>query len=168
MKKFIFSEFAGLKAYSWQLYYQINSFTGIFWQHFKAPPPPHAPPMYWLKPPFHVLNTCGKPWGDFFTGWREPEEYWLWWFEPFSKLKTAFCDAEYQLKSPRGGGIKIWWGECTAGNKQIFSWCRGEGSLPIPLVGKTQSYMMHTKDCYKLKFWNTLILSISSCFMYVA
>ena len=33
--------------------------------------PPHAPPMYWLKPPSpikfwraspHVLNTCGKPW----------------------------------------------------------------------------------------------------------
>ena len=49
----------------------MNSFTGIFWQHFK---PPHAPPMYWLKPPPikfwrapppHVLNTCGKPWISF-------------------------------------------------------------------------------------------------------
>ena len=106
VKKFIFSEFAGLKAYSWQLYYQINSFTGIFWQHFKAPPPPHAPPMYWLKPPFHVLNTCGKPWGDFFTGWREPEEYWLWWFEPFSKLKTAFCECWISIKIPQGRGDK--------------------------------------------------------------
>ena len=25
-----FSKFAGLQAYSWQLYYQMNSFTGIF------------------------------------------------------------------------------------------------------------------------------------------
>ena len=30
MKKFIFSKFGGLQAYSPQLYYQMNSFTGIF------------------------------------------------------------------------------------------------------------------------------------------
>ena len=36
-------------TYSQQLYYQMNSVTGIFWQHFK--PPSHAPSMYWLKPP---------------------------------------------------------------------------------------------------------------------
>ena len=30
--------------------------------------------------------------GEFFTGWWEPEEEWLWPFEPFSKLKTAFCE----------------------------------------------------------------------------
>ena len=53
-------------TYSQQLYYQMNSVTGIFWQHFK--PPSHAPSMYWLKPPIrfwrgpHVLNNCGKPW----------------------------------------------------------------------------------------------------------
>ena len=29
--------------------------------------------------------------GNFFTGWREPEEDWFWQFKPFSKLKTAFC-----------------------------------------------------------------------------
>ena len=66
-KKFIFSKFAGLEAYIWQLYYQMNSFTGIFRQNFT--PPPHASPMYWLKPPHrilkspppYVLNTCGKP-----------------------------------------------------------------------------------------------------------
>ena len=57
-----------MQAYSQQLYHQMNSFTGIFRQHFKAPP--HAPPMYWLKPPHqtlktpHVLNTCRKPWSS--------------------------------------------------------------------------------------------------------
>ena len=38
-----------LQVFSWQLYYQMNSYTSIFRQHFKSP---HAP---------HVLNTCGKP-----------------------------------------------------------------------------------------------------------
>ena len=73
-------KFAVLQAYSPQLYYQMNSLAGIFWQHFKSPP---CSPMYWLKPlhqilkslppsngggrgggysPSHVLNTCGKPW----------------------------------------------------------------------------------------------------------
>ena len=32
-------------------------------------------------------------WGEnVFTGWREPEEEWFWLFEPFSKLKAAFCE----------------------------------------------------------------------------
>ena len=30
--------------------------------------------------------------GDFFTGWWEPEDEWFWPFEPFPKLKTAFCE----------------------------------------------------------------------------
>ena len=30
--------------------------------------------------------------GYLFTGWRESEEEWFWWFEPFSKLKIAFCE----------------------------------------------------------------------------
>ena len=30
--------------------------------------------------------------GDFFTRWWEPEEGWFWLFEPFAKLKTAFCE----------------------------------------------------------------------------
>ena len=46
LKKFIF-RLAGLQVYSGQLYYQMNSFTGIFRQHFK----PHMLPMYWLKLP---------------------------------------------------------------------------------------------------------------------
>ena len=71
-KKFIFSKFSGLETYSRQLYYQMNSFTSIFQQHFK--PPPHAPPFIDLSPPPphphqilksppspHLLNTCGKP-----------------------------------------------------------------------------------------------------------
>ena len=37
-------------------------------------------------------------WGDFFTGWREPEEAWFWRFEPFSKLKTAFCESCTSIK----------------------------------------------------------------------
>ena len=36
VKKFVFSKFVGLHAYSRQLYYQMNSFTGIFWQHRRA------------------------------------------------------------------------------------------------------------------------------------
>ena len=48
VKKFIFSKFGGLRTYSWQLYYQMNSFTGIFQQYFKLP---HAPPMFRLKSP---------------------------------------------------------------------------------------------------------------------
>ena len=47
VKKFIFSKFGGLLAYSQQLYYQMNSFTGIFRQHKL----PHASPMFWCKPP---------------------------------------------------------------------------------------------------------------------
>ena len=36
--------------------------------------------------------------GYFFTGWREPEEEWFWWFEPFSKLKIAFCEYGTSIK----------------------------------------------------------------------
>ena len=36
VKKFIFSKFAGLQTYSQQLYYQMNSFRGIFQHHFKS------------------------------------------------------------------------------------------------------------------------------------
>ena len=34
----------------------------------------------------------------FFTRWREPEEEWFWWFKPFSKLKTAFCEYWTSIK----------------------------------------------------------------------
>ena len=42
----------------------------VFFDRMLFPPPPHASPMYWLKPPHrilktpplpYVLNTCGKP-----------------------------------------------------------------------------------------------------------
>ena len=36
--------------------------------------------------------------GIFFTRWREPEEEWFWRFEPFSKLKTAFCEYWTSIK----------------------------------------------------------------------
>ena len=36
-----------LQSYSWQLYQQMNSFTGIFQHHLS---PPHAPLVYLLKP----------------------------------------------------------------------------------------------------------------------
>ena len=70
MKKFIFSKLAGLQVYSQQLYWQMNSFTGFFQQHFK---PPHAFPMYWLKPspikfwrppPSPTLYMFSKPVGN--------------------------------------------------------------------------------------------------------
>ena len=49
-KKFIFSKFAGLQNYSQQIYYQMNSFTGIFQQQLKSPPP-MLPPCIDLSPP---------------------------------------------------------------------------------------------------------------------
>ena len=36
--------------------------------------------------------------GYLFTGWRESEEEWFWWFEPFSKLKIAFCEYGTSIK----------------------------------------------------------------------
>ena len=36
--------------------------------------------------------------GKFFTRWREPEEAWFRQFEPFSKLKTAFCEYWISIK----------------------------------------------------------------------
>ena len=36
--------------------------------------------------------------GIFFTGWKEPEDEWFWQFEPFSKLKTAFCEYWTSIK----------------------------------------------------------------------
>ena len=60
VKKFIFSKFAGLQAYSRQLYYQMNSFTGIFRQHFK---PPMLPPCIDLSPPpsRQILKSPSSP-----------------------------------------------------------------------------------------------------------
>ena len=37
-------------------------------------------------------------WRDFFIGWWVPEEDWFWWFEPFSKLKPAFCEQWASVK----------------------------------------------------------------------
>ena len=38
-------------------------------------------------------------WGKiFFTKWRELQEEWFWWFEPFSKLKTTFCEYWISIK----------------------------------------------------------------------
>ena len=51
-KRFIFSNFAGLQAYRLQHYYQMNSFTGIFQQHFTPPPAPlQSSPCIYLRPP---------------------------------------------------------------------------------------------------------------------
>ena len=44
--------------------------------------------------------------GDFCTRWGEPEEGWFWWFEPFSKLKTAFYKFWTSVKS------KLAWSVC--------------------------------------------------------
>ena len=58
MKKFIFSKFAGLQAYSQQLYYQMNSFTGIFQQHFKSP---MLPACIDLSSPNQILKSTPPP-----------------------------------------------------------------------------------------------------------
>ena len=42
--------------------------------------------MGWVRA---IRNFAG---GDFFTGRLEPQDGWFWWFKPFSKLKTAFCE----------------------------------------------------------------------------
>ena len=63
VKKFIFSKFAGLQNYSQQLYYQMNSFIGVFRQHFK---PLMLPPCIDLSSPVkkymdhvtHPLNSA--------------------------------------------------------------------------------------------------------------
>ena len=60
VKKFIFSKFAGLQAYSWQLYYHIYSFTSIFWQHFRAPLP-LLPPCIDLSPPIKFWRAPPHP-----------------------------------------------------------------------------------------------------------
>ena len=36
--------------------------------------------------------------GGIFTGWWKPEEEWFWRSEPFSKLKTAFCEDWTSIK----------------------------------------------------------------------
>ena len=59
MKKFIFSKFAGWQAYIWQLYYQINSFTGIFRQHFMPPMLPHV--LTYVPPLPMFLSPVGNP-----------------------------------------------------------------------------------------------------------
>ena len=73
MKKFIFKKFAGLQAYSWQLYQQMNSFTGIF-QHRLKPPilPPvltHAPYQILKSPPPMFSAPVGNP-ESYFMGRR--------------------------------------------------------------------------------------------------
>ena len=67
VKKFIFSKFAGLQAYSHQLYYQMNSFTGFFDSILS--PPAMLPqcidlstPLvkYWRAPPM-FSTPVGNP-----------------------------------------------------------------------------------------------------------
>ena len=67
MKKFIFTKFAGLQSYSWQLYSHKNSFTDISQQHF-IPPSPNPPPVSIQAPPM-FSTPLGSPgisahWGD--------------------------------------------------------------------------------------------------------
>ena len=44
------------------------------------------------------VSKLVKTAGFFFTRWWESEEEWLWWFENFSKLKTAFCEYWTSIK----------------------------------------------------------------------
>ena len=41
---------------------------------------------------------CWGEGGNFFTGGWEPQEEWFWWFQPFSKLKRAFCEYWTSIK----------------------------------------------------------------------
>ena len=58
VKKFILSKFAGLQAYSQQLFYKMNSNTGIFQQNFK---PPMLPPCIGAAPPPMFSTPVGNP-----------------------------------------------------------------------------------------------------------
>ena len=89
-----FCKFAGLQAYSWQLYYQINSFTGIFQQHFKSPLP--CCPMYWLKP-------CPIKF------WRAPCSQHLW---ETPNLGVDMSKKIY-LWGPKFKGVRGWGGAIT-------------------------------------------------------
>ena len=71
------------------------------------------------------LNS-GKGWvvienfagGDFFTRWWEPAKEWFWWFEPFTKLKTAFCEYWVSIK------IKISMSWVPKSTKLKQEWCK--------------------------------------------
>ena len=55
----IFSKFPGLEANSRQLYYQMNSFTDIFRQHFKPPCSPYV--LTEAPSPPHQILTADCP-----------------------------------------------------------------------------------------------------------
>ena len=66
MKKFIFSKFADLEAYSRQLYYRMNSVTGIYWQYFKPPMVPtcidlNPSPIKFWRAPSMFITPVGNP-----------------------------------------------------------------------------------------------------------
>ena len=74
----VFSKCAGLQAYSRQLYYQMNSFTGISRQHFKPTPPSQcSPPCIDLSPLPIKFSPCSqhlwetlRRWGVFHFGMK--------------------------------------------------------------------------------------------------
>ena len=66
VKKFIFSKFADLEAYSRQLYYRMNSVTGIYWQYFKPPMVPtcidlNPSPIKFWRAPSMFITPVGNP-----------------------------------------------------------------------------------------------------------
>ena len=75
-----FSKFGGLQAYSRQLYYQINSFTGIFQWYFKLL---SCSLMFWLKsPPSNFEDPSPPPPSMFATpvgnpGVHSPQLLWV-------------------------------------------------------------------------------------------
>ena len=107
MKKFIFSKSAGLQAYSRQLYYQTNSFKGIFQQHFK-PPMLHLctglrPPIkFWRAPPpcsqhlWEILSDSPKIWEPNF--WEVINSSQVWQpQDPFAAI-TSLSELYFRLR----------------------------------------------------------------------
>ena len=76
MKKFIFSKFGDLQAYSWQLYYQTPSQV-----HFKLPP--CSPHVFWLKA--HI-----KFWGAPLAS-SSPQMGWGGWRHSLSPCSQHLC-----------------------------------------------------------------------------
>ena len=66
MKKFIFSRFASLQAYSGKFYLQMNSFTGAFQHRFKQMLPPCSPHVLTQAPPPSNFEEPPNGWGDMY------------------------------------------------------------------------------------------------------
>ena len=85
--------------------------------------------------------------GNFFTGQREPEEEWFWQIEPFSKLKTTFCEYWASIKMK----INL---VCVSKEYEIKTKMEPEQWLQLKIRLKNCFYWVITwKVVGQIKFW---------------